>query len=69
MRTWCGMRGLFRRQHEGGLGEVELGRDGLHLPRRQAAGVDDHSQRIAAELAVGEYVDRDECQSHARVPA
>ena len=61
-----GMRGILRRQHEGGLGEVELGGDRLHLPGRQPIGVDDHGERIATELPVGEYVDGDECQSHAR---
>ncbi len=61
-----GMRGVLRRQHESGFGEVELGGDRLHLPRRQAQGIDDHGERIAAELPVGEHVDGDECQSHLR---
>ena len=58
------MRGVLGRQHEGRLGEVELGGDGLHLPGREAACVGDDGQRIAAELAVGEDVDGDEVEFH-----
>ena len=33
------MRGVLRRQHEGRLGIIELGRNGLHLRGRQSAGI------------------------------
>jgi hypothetical protein len=54
----------FRRQHEGRFRQIELGRDPLHLLGRKPVGVDDHGERIAAELPVGEDVDRDEVQLH-----
>ena len=59
-----GMRRVLRRQHEGGLGEIELGGDRLHLDRRQSARVEHHGQRIAAERPVGEHVDGYEGQAH-----
>ena len=52
-----GVRRVLRRQHEGRLGEVELGGDRLHLLGREAFGVENDGQRIAAELPVGENVD------------
>ncbi len=58
------MRGLARRQHEGGLGIIELGGDRLHLRGRKPAGVEHHGERIAAERAVGENVDSDVAPLH-----
>ena len=60
-----GVRRVLRRQHEGRLGEVELGGDGLHLLGRQALGVRHDGQGIAAELPVGENVDGLEVAFHA----
>ena len=60
-----GVRRVLRRQHEGRLGEVELGGDGLHLLRRQALGVGHDGQGIAAEFPVGENVDGLEGAFHA----
>ena len=64
-----GMRGIPGRQHEGRLGEVEFGRDRLHLLRRQALGVGDDGQRIAAERPVGEHVDGGEFEFHGADPS
>ena len=52
-----GVGRVLRRQHEGRLGEVELGGDRLHLLGGQALGIGHDGQRIAAESAVGEDVD------------
>jgi hypothetical protein len=57
------VRGLARRQHEGGLGIIELGGNRLHLRGRKPAGVEHHGERIAAEGAVGENVDSDVASS------
>ena len=59
-----GVRRVLRRQDEGGFREVEFGGDGLHLPGRQALGVEDDRQRIAQELRAGEHVDGLELQAH-----
>ncbi len=59
-----GVGGVLRRQHEGRLGQVELGGDFLHLLSRQAGRIGNHGQRIAAELAVREHVHRDEWNFH-----
>jgi hypothetical protein len=59
-----GVRRVFRRQHEGCLGEIELAGDRLHLSRCQPAPVEHHGERIAAERPVGEHVDGDKSQSH-----
>jgi hypothetical protein len=64
----CVVRRVLRRQHEGGLGIIELGRNRLHLGGRQPAGIQDHRQRIAAEGAVGENVDGDIASLHVRSP-
>jgi hypothetical protein len=52
-----GVRRIGGRQHEGRLGEIELGGDGLHLLGSRGLGHRDDGQRIAAELAVGEDID------------
>jgi hypothetical protein len=54
----------LRRQDEGGFGQVELGRDRLHLLSRQVFGIGKNSKRIAAELPVGEHIDGEEFQLH-----
>ena len=59
-----GMRRVLRRQHEGRLGEVELGGDRLHLLGGQASGVGHDGQGIAAEPAVREHVHGDEIEFH-----
>jgi hypothetical protein len=64
------VRDVGGRQHEGGLRQIELGRDRLHLPGRQSLGVQDDGQRIADELRAGEHVDGLKLQAHlARPPA
>jgi len=45
-----------RRQHEGGLGERHLQRDGLHLGFIDCAGIREHRKLVAAQRAVGEHV-------------
>jgi len=52
-----GVLRILRRQHEGRLGEVELGGDRLHLLGRKAPCVGKHGQRVAAEFPVGENID------------
>ena len=62
------MGGIARRQHEGRLGIVELGRDRLHLRGREPAGIQHHGERIAAEGAVGEDVHGDIASLHSYLP-
>ena len=50
------VRRIVGRQHEGGLGVIELARDALHLLARQARRVRQHRERIAAEAPLGEHV-------------
>ena len=63
------VRGLLGRQHEGRLGEVELGRDRLHLRGLEALRIGDDGQRVAAESAVGEDVDGGEFDFHGADPS
>ena len=39
-------------------GKIELICDGLHLSVRKAARIRNHRQRVAAELPIGEDIDR-----------
>ncbi len=59
-----GVGRVLGRQHEGRLGQVELGCDGLHPLARQALCIGDDGQRVAPELAVGEDVHGDEVEFH-----
>jgi hypothetical protein len=47
---------LLRGEHEGSLGEIELTRDLLHLPVRQAVRLGQYGELIATEAGVGEDV-------------
>jgi hypothetical protein len=47
---------IVGRQHEGGLGVIELARDALHLRARQARRLRQHRERIAAKASLGEHV-------------
>jgi len=49
--------GLRRFQDEHGLGQVELGGDGLHLFAVQRLRIEHDGERIAAEGGVGENVE------------
>src|SRR5262249_46402341 len=60
----CRMLGSLRRQHEGRLGQVELGCDRLHLPRGQFSSVGHNGERIAAELPISEHIEGDEFHLH-----
>jgi hypothetical protein len=60
----CRMLGSLRRQHEGRLGQVELGCDCLHLPRGQFSSVGHNGERIAAELPISEHIEGDEFHLH-----
>jgi hypothetical protein len=51
---------VLGRQHEGGLGEVELARDRLHGAGREARGLGQHGELVAAERGVREHVGDDE---------
>jgi hypothetical protein len=46
----------FRREHEGGLGKIELACNLLHLPIRKTCRFGQHSQLIAAEANFGKDV-------------
>jgi len=65
LRRVCG---VFGRQHERRLGQIELGGDRLHAFGREAIGVGDDGERIAAELPVGKDVNRDKIQFHSERP-
>jgi hypothetical protein len=60
-----GVRGLFRRQHECCLCEIEPAGDRLHLVRFQRLRIAHHGERISTELAVGENIDGREFKLHA----
>jgi len=53
----CDAVASSRWQQKDRLGEVHLAGDGLHLPARQLAGVEEDGQRVAAEDVIGEDVD------------
>ena len=59
-----GVHGITRALQEDGLGQVELARDGLHLPVIEIVGVADDRQRIAAEPLLGEHIERVELLAH-----
>ena len=52
------VRRIVRRQDKRCLGKVELVGDGLHLSVRKAARIRNHRHGVAAELPVGEDIDR-----------
>ncbi len=58
------VRRVARRQQEDGLGEVELPRDLLHGRIVQPLRIQHHGQRIAAEGAGGEHIERDKAARH-----
>src|SRR6516225_12033402 len=60
----CRVLGFLRWQYEGCLGQVELGCDRLHLPRRQLGSIGHDGEGIAAELPICEHIDRDEFHLH-----
>ena len=60
------VRGIVRRQDKRCLGQIELIGDRLHLCVRKAARIGNHGQRVAAELPVGEDIDRLELHFHER---
>lgn len=63
-----GVRRIARRKDEGGLREIELARDELHLRVGQPVGVREDRERVAAEDAVGEDVNGQKAVAHG-VPA
>ena len=64
------VRRIIRRQDKRCLGKVKLVGDRLHSSVRKAARIGNHRQRVAAELPIGEYINRLELHSHKRyVPA
>ena len=60
------VRRIIRRQDKRCLGEIKLIGDRLHLSVRKAARIGNHRQRVAAELPIGEDIDRLELHSHRR---
>ncbi len=61
------VRRVLRLQHEDRLGQVQLARDRLHLLGVERIGIADDGQRIAAEAAIGEDVERVQRQRHASI--
>ena len=59
------MRRVHRLAHEYRLGKIELTRKSLHLRRAQTIRIHHNSQRIAAELLLGENVISHKFQLHA----
>ena len=55
---------VLRRQDKSRLGEIELGRNNLHLRARKPARIKHDGERIAAEFGCGEDVDGDEVDLH-----
>ena len=53
-------------QNERCLGEVKLVGDGLHLSARKPACIGNHGHRVAAELPIGEDIDRLKWHFHKR---
>lgn len=51
--------GVVRRQHEAGLGVIELARDRQHRVVGESAAVHHHRELVAGEALFGEYVERD----------
>jgi hypothetical protein len=49
---------IGRRQHESRLGKIELVGDGLHLSVGKTARIGNDRHRVAAELPIGEDIDR-----------
>ncbi len=47
---------IFRGEHEHRLGKIELPRNRLHRRVRKAIAVEDHGERVARQLAVGENI-------------
>ena len=53
-----GVYGIARREHEYGLGQVELARDRLHPRVVEAVGVEHDGERVAGERRLGEHVEK-----------
>ena len=60
------VRRIGRRQNERCFSKIELIGDGLHLGARKISRVGNHRHRIAAELSIGEDIDRLKWHSHER---
>ena len=58
------VRGVGRREHEYGLGMVELAGDRLHPRRVERFGVEHDRERIAGKAPVSEHVERREAPAH-----
>jgi hypothetical protein len=63
-----GVRRIVGRQNKRCLGKIELIGDGLHLSVRKAARIRNHRHRVAAELPIGEDIDRLKLHFHRRLP-
>ena len=55
---------LVGRQHEHGLGQVELAGDRLHRRGVEPFGIEHHRERVAGERPIGEHVEGDEASGH-----
>ena len=68
MRTRAVFARIVRRQNERCLRKIELVGDGLHLSARKTARIGNDRERIAAELPVGEDIDRLKLNLHLSPP-
>jgi hypothetical protein len=55
---------ILRREHEYGLGVIELARDHLHGIGLESVGLEHHRERIAGKRPVGEHVEGGEASAH-----
>ena len=60
--------GLVRRQHEHGLGQIELASDRLHGGGVEPGGLQHDGERIAGEAAIGEHIEGGEASPHGTGP-
>ena len=61
------MGAVLRLQDEHRLGQVEFAGDGLHALGRKLIGIEDDSERIAAEPLLGEHVENVIREQHGRI--
>ena len=58
MRSAAVFDRIARREHEHGLGQIELAGDRLHPRVVEAVGVEHDGERVAGERRLGEHVEK-----------
>ena len=64
-----GVHGIARREHEHGLGQIELAGDRLHARVVEAVGVEHDGERVAGERRLGEHVEKAVGAAHGNLVA